>query len=441
MQRALVAKNFASTISPISREAMSRAGHPFRWRSIALPAVLPNLLFSIGEGAIVPIIPIVAGNLGASLAIAGLVAGVLTIGELFGNIPSGWLIARIGERAAMIGASSLAIVGLVICVIAPNPAALGFGILLVGLASAVFALARHAFLTSYVPLQYRARAMSTLGGTHRAGYFVGPFITAAVIQFTGGASSAFWIHIAACLGTATILITMPDPSQTFGAVRTVRLEGRRMREGEALVARESSGLFQTISTNRDVLLRLGIGAALMGALRAGRAVMLPLWALSIGVSETNTAVIIGVAGAVDFGLFYAGGAIMDRFGRLWAALPSMIGLGLGHVLLAFTHDLPDNVSWFVGATMLLSFANGIGSGIVMTLGADLADRRNPAPFLGAWRFTGSIGSAASPLIIAGVTGIASLSVAAGAVGVLGLVGAAVLARYVPRYGPLRNRES
>jgi len=414
---------------------MSTAEQPFNWRSIVLPALLPTVLFSIGEGAIIPIIPIVADNLGATLAIAGLVAGVLTIGELLGNIPSGWLIARIGERPAMIGASATSIVGLVICLIAPNPVALGFGVLLIGLATAVFALARHAFLTSFVPLAYRARALSTLGGSFRLGYFVGPFVTALVIQLTGIAAFAFWIHIVACLGAAVILITLPDPTKTFGAVTTVRLAGRRMREGEALAEKESSGLFRTLYQNRAVLTRLGLGAALIGALRASRQVILPLWAVSIGVSETNTAIIIGIAGAVDFALFYTGGQIMDRFGRLWTALPSMIGLGLGHLVLAFTHDVPANVEWFVGAAMLLSLANGIGSGILMTLGADLADRRNPAPFLGAWRFTGNLGGAAAPLVISAVTALASLAVAAGVLGVLGLLGAGVIARYLPRYSP------
>ncbi|MDJ0334581.1 MFS transporter [Salinibacterium sp. G-O1] len=418
---------------------MSTIEPPFRWRSIALPALLPTLLFSIGEGAIIPIIPIAANNLGATLAIAGLVAGILTIGELFGNIPSGWLIARVGERPAMIGASVLSVIGLVICVIAPNPVALGFGVLLVGVATAVFALARHAFMTSFVPIAYRARALATLGGTFRLGYFIGPFLSAIIIHLTGTASSAFWIHLFFCVATAVILITLPDPTATFGAVRTVRLAGRNMREGEALVELESAGLFQTIYRKRAVLTRLGVGAALIGALRASRQVVLPLWAVSIGISEPNTAVIIGIAGAVDFALFYASGQIMDRFGRLWSALPSMIGLGLGHLALAFTHDLSSNVSWFIGVAMFLSLANGIGSGILMTLGADLADKDNPAPFLGAWRFTGNLGGAAAPLIVAGITAVASLSFAAATLGVLGLLGAGVIARYLPRFSPHAGR--
>lgn len=414
---------------------MSTAEQPFRWRTIVLPALLPTLLFSIGEGAILPMIPRVAEGLGATLAIAGLVAAVLMIGELVGNIPSGWLVARIGERPAMIGGALTAMVGAVICLIAPNTIALAFGLLLVGLAAAVFSLARHAFLTSFVPLSHRARALSTLGGTFRLGFLVGPFITAALIELTGMAAYSFWILITACALAVIVLVTLPDPTTTFGAVSTVRLEGRRMREGEALAAKESSGLWRTLVTKRGVLARLGLGAALMGALRSSRQVILPLWAVSIGVSETSTAIIIGIAGGIDFALFYTGGYIMDRFGRLAAALPAMLGLAAGHFVLAVTHDLPSNVEWFVVAAVVLALANGPGSGILMTLGSDLADKRNPAPFLGAWRFTGGLGGAAAPVLIAAITAASAIAPAAAVMGVLGIIGAGIFTRYVPRYVP------
>ena len=414
---------------------MTPVDQPFQWRSIALPALLPTLLFSTGEGAIIPIIPIAADSLGATLAIAGLVAGLLTIGELLGNIPSGWLVARIGERPAMIGATGLAIIGLFACLFAPNPVVLGAGVLLVGLATAAFGLARHAFMTSFVPLEYRARSLSTLGGIFRLGYFVGPFISAAIIHLTGTAASAFWIHIVMCLGSGIILLVLPDPTASFPSRRTAGTAPEETRAEEVQAQKNASGLFQTIYHRRAVLVRLGSGAALIGALRASRQVILPLWALSIGVSDTNTAIIIGIAGGVDFALFYTSGQIMDRFGRLWSALPSMVGLGLGHLVLAFTHDLDAAVPWFIAAAMLLALANGLGSGILMTLGADLADRNNPAPFLGAWRFTSTLGAAAAPLTIAGITAIASISLAAGVLGIVGFVGAGLLWRYVPRYVP------
>ncbi|PJJ72814.1 putative MFS family arabinose efflux permease [Diaminobutyricimonas aerilata] len=394
---------------------------PFRWRSVAVPVFAPALLFSIGEGAIIPAIPLVADDLGATLAIAGLVAAALTVGELLGNVPSGWLVSRIGERPTMIGAAVLSLAGLAVCVMATAPWMLGIGVLLIGLSAAAYALARHAFLTVTVPLAYRARALSTLGGVYRGGVFIGPFIAAAVIGWAGSAQSAFWIHVVACLATIALLLALPDP-------------GRRTEAG---AARTTAGLFRTLRRRRDVLARLGAGAALVGAMRASRQVILPLWAVNLGLDGATTALIIGVAGGVDFALFYVSGHIMDRFGRLWSALPSMIGLGVGHLVLAFTHDVPDAVTWFIVAAIVMSVANGIGSGILMTLGADLADPGDPAPFLGAWRFTGGLGGASAPIVVAAVTGLGSIAVAAGVMGVLGFAGAAILARYVPRYSPHR----
>jgi hypothetical protein len=85
--------------------------------------------------------------------------------------------------------------------------------------------------------------------------------------------------------------------------------------------------------------------------------------------------------------------------------------------------------------MFLSVANGVGSGILMTFGADLAPRHDPAPFLGAYRFTGDTGNALAPLAVSALTGAVSIAFAAGVLGVVGLLGAALLARWVPRYLP------
>jgi len=408
---------------------------PFRFRSIALPAILPTLAFSIGEGAIIPIIPIVAHNLGAELAIAGLVAAMITVGHLVGDIPSGWVISRIGERAAMIYAALLSIVSLSVAMLSANAWVLGFAVFLIGLSTAVFGLARHAFMTSFVPHRYRARALSTLGGTFRLGYFIGPFIAAVVIHLTGSTVAAFWIHVAGCTIAAALLVFLKDPEATFRR-RTLSADS-----SDGAAPTPSDGLAQTLIRYRAVLLRLGTGAAIIGALRASRQVILPLWAVSIGVPDASTALIIGIAGGLDFALFYTTGQIMDRWGRMWTALPSMIGLGLGHLALAFTHDLPAATTWFIVLAMVLAIANGFGTGLLMTLGADLADPRNPAPFLGAFRFTSDVGSAAAPLTISALTALISLSFASGVMGILGLVGAGFLVRYLPRFAPHTRTES
>ena len=61
----------------------------------------PTVLFALGEGAVIPLIPIIAAQLGADVATAALVASALVVGQLCGNIPAGWAVARIGERLTM----------------------------------------------------------------------------------------------------------------------------------------------------------------------------------------------------------------------------------------------------------------------------------------------------------------------------------------------------
>ena len=420
---------------------MTDATPPFSWRSIILPAFLPTLLFSIGEGALIPVIPVVATDRGASLALAGLIAAMLMVGELAGDLPAGWLVARIGERNAMIGAAMLAVIGVLIALASPTPAALGIGVFLLGLATAVFGLARHAFLTSYVPVRIRARALSTLAGVFRAGWAVGPFVAAAIIAWTGSSEPVFWVLVASCFAVVVVLLLLPDPERVFGAARLARETSARGTEaltaGEAEADASSHGVFRAIVTHRGVLARVGSGVGVLSAIRASRTVILPLWAVSIGMPAEVAAIVIGVSAAIDFALFYVSGQIMDRFGRLWGAIPGLIGLATGHLVLALTHDLPDADLWFTVVAVLFGVANGITSGVILTLGADLAPKANPAPFLGAYRTIADAGAAAAPLVVAAVTSIVSIAAASATMGVVGLIGAGLLARFVPRYVPRR----
>jgi MFS family permease len=418
---------------------MSTGPDTFDLRAVALSAFLPATLFAIGEGAIIPIVPIAAHSLGASLAFAGFVAALILVGELLGDVPSGWVVAAIGERTAMIGAALVSVVGLLVAAAAPNAGLLALGVFLVGISTAVFALARHAYMTSAVPVAFRARALSTLGGVFRFGYFVGPFLAAGATHLTGSTQSVFWIDIVCCLAAAAVLVVLRDPVDGSRGLRIRRRPSRREEPGEEFVRAEATGLVTTLRTHHRVLTRLGAGAAIIGAMRAGRQVLLPLWAVSVGMGDSTAALVIGIAGAIDFALFYSSGQIMDRWGRLASALPCLLGLSVCSFLLAWSDHLDTRVTWFVVVAMLMSLANGVGSGILMTLGADLAPKGHPAPFLGAWRFTGDLGSAVAPLVISGVTAVVSIAAASTVLGVVGLVGAGLVLRYVPRYLPRQLR--
>ena len=68
----------------------------------------------------------------------------------------------------------------------------------------------------------------------------------------------------------------------------------------------------------------------------------------------------------------------------------------------------------------------------MNTSADLADPRNPAPFLGAWRLTTDAGGAVAPLLISLLISVASISWAAVGLVATCALGAGMLLRWLPR---------
>ena len=413
----------------------------------------PTAIYSLGQGAILPLLPIVARDFGADLATAALVAAMLVVGQLCGNLPAGWLVARVGERYTMVVASGVSLLGVAGMLLSRHLGVLMVSVFVMGLSAAAFGLARHSFMTTRVPVAFRARALSLLGGSFRLGAFVGPFIAAALLWIFGDEHSSIWFFGASLVVVALLVAFGPDPEErAIAAERAARAERARNAAdqaeafepedtGEAVTGsiptQARMGIVGTIRANRGVLSRLGLAAASLSFVRASRPAILPLWGLSIGLDSSTIALIVGIAGALEFALFYASGQVMDRFGRLWAAVPALVLMGGAMIALAFTHEAGEAAMWFGVFASVIGVGNGLSSGILLTLGADVAPKQSPAAFLGAWRTITDAGGALSPLVVSGLTAVASLSIAAGAIGAVGLLGALAFVRWVPRYVPRR----
>ncbi|GAA1936493.1 MFS transporter [Microbacterium aoyamense] len=392
----------------------------------------PTVLFALGEGAVIPLIPVIAAELGADLATAALVAAALVIGQLCGNIPGGWAVARIGERLTMTFAGILALGGVVALAFAPSLGVFALSIFLIGFCAAAFALARHSFMTTRVPYAFRARALSVLGGTWRLGMFIGPFVAAALLAIFGDEHAAIWFFGACIVATVLLVLLGPDPEKQVAPADPTMSEDTGEAVTGSIPTVERVGVFRTMWRYRRVLSTLGLAAASLAAVRSARQVVLPLWGVSIGLDAQTIALVVGVSGAIDFALFYASGQVMDRFGRLWAALPAMVLMGAGFLALSFTHDLAQSAMWFALFAAVLGVGNGLSSGILLTLGADAAPKADPAPFLGSWRTLTDGGGATAPLLVSAIAAASTLAVATGAMGVVAFLGAALFAVFVPR---------
>ncbi|GIG69527.1 MFS transporter [Phytomonospora endophytica] len=387
---------------------------PVTLRALAAPVFLPSLLFGIGQGAIAPVVVVSARDLGASIAVAGLIAALAGFGNIIADVPAGALAARLGERRTMIAATVALAGALVMCALAPSLWLLGVGITLTGFARAAWGLARHTYVTEAVPYELRARALSTLGGTQRIGMFIGPFVGAAAMTWAG-TEGAYWVHLVTAVAAVGVLLAVPSPP---GADEADRPKSKAEHGGTLKVLREHFPTFRT----------LGVGAMLVGALRSVRPVVIPLWAEYLGLDPAATSIVFGLASAIDMAMFYPAGKIMDRYGRVWVAVPCMLVMAVSLFLLPLTH----NAGTLLAVAMLMGFGNGIGSGIIMTLGADASPDVGRANFLGGWRLCSDLGNAGGPLLVSGIAAVATLGPAILAMGVVGMAGAGALAKWIPR---------
>lgn len=382
-------------------------------RRIAVPAFGPSLLFGIGEGAILPAVALSARELGASVPTAALVVTLIAVGSLAGTLPASLITMRHGERSAIVAAAIGGAVAMALCALTGSLAAFAVGAFVVGIAQAVFNLARQSYLTEAISIEYRARAMSMLGGTMRVGMFVGPFLAAAAIH-AFGLAAAYAVGVVALLLAALVGARLPDlETPSTPAEGTVAPTWRS-------ILREHRGVFATV----------GIGVLLLAGVRAARQAVIPLWADHLMLDASVAALIYGLAGGVEMLVFYPAGHLMDRRGRRAVAVPSLLIMGVA--LLAT--PLTTGAGTLLLAAAAIGFGNGISSGLVMTLGADHAPRGGRAHFLGVWRLLAELGASCGPALLSLLTSVLSLGAGIAAIGLIAFAAAAQLAWWIPRSG-------
>ncbi|UGT43124.1 MFS transporter [Nocardia yamanashiensis] len=387
---------------------------PISLRPLLFTVYVPATAYGVGMGAAAPVMTLTALDLGASPAVAGFTVALVGLGQVLGDIPAGQVVARLGERLSIIAASTAGVLGVLLCLLAPNVPVLCAGLVIAGLSNAIWGLARMSYLAEVVPFEQRARAMALFGGAMRLGFFLGPFLGAAAI-LGAGPRGGFLVQAVAIALAGYLMARLPDPE-------TAASQGDRA---------PAASLLAIGRTHYGLLFTLGAGSLLMGAARSSREVVLPLWADHLGASAATASLVYGIGAGLDVLCAYPAGLLMDRYGRRFIAVPSLAILAVGFWLVPLTHA-PLTLTF---AAVILGIGNGIGNGVIMTIGADVAPAATRAEFLAAWRLTHDGGSFAGPLLISGLALAAPLTLAVAVVGGLAALGATAMARYIPVYIP------
>jgi len=381
---------------------------------LVVPLYLPAILFSIAEGLLIPTLPLYAGELGFSYGMIGLVLAGESLGMLLADLPSGLMLRRLGGKNAMVLGFCLMTFSTFALFWARSVPVFLICRLLAGVGVSLYNVSRLAYIADEVPLINRGRVNAAFGGLKRIGAFIGP-VVGGTIATIYGLQAPFLVFVGVCLVAMVVVAgylasssadKAPDNSPVVGA----------------------ANLATMVKSHSQILATAGLGNFFVLMIRTAPTVIVPLYGANVlGLDVRSIGLILGFSAAIDMLLFYPAGYVMDHFGRKHAIISSMLVFAVGLAIIPLTRDF-----WGLLFTeILIGFGNGLGSGTMLTLGADFSSRESRGEFLGLWLFIGNMGAATGPLIVGTVATIFILEASAWVFSGSSVLAALVFAILVP----------
>ncbi|AMS05780.1 MFS transporter [Acidipropionibacterium acidipropionici] len=201
---------------------------------LALPIYVPSIIWATSYGALTAVMVLAALKVGFSPTFASLVAG---LSGLVGVLTGPWIgrqTSRFGDRSAFMAGTVSAVGSLLLALVA-----LGFpgrlwaqglyllAMLILSVSNNIWSLARQSYIAESVPMRWRARALSMMGGMQRMGQVIGPAVGSVAIAWWSYPGS-FWAQIVLAVVAMGFVVafTLPTPTQL---AETSESGGRRRR--------------------------------------------------------------------------------------------------------------------------------------------------------------------------------------------------------------------
>lgn len=380
---------------------------------LLLPIYVPTLLVALDNAMIATVLPLYARSLDFSYGLVGVILAGEAIGMLVTDLPAGALLRRIDRKYVMIGGALTVALSSGLLVFARAAWLLLILRVLAGMAAGLFNVSRHAYLVEAAAITGRGRAISMFGGVNRVGTFAGPLLAGTVAARFGLTAPFLLCVVFGVLAAAVVLLCARQQDVLDAPTEAHQPATQR--------------LVQVAYENRQLLATAGIAQLCGQGIRMGRKVVIPLVASSLGLNVQAIGVILSLSAFVDMSLFYPAGWLMDTLGRKYAIVPCFLIQSIGMLLV----PLAGGFWGLLAATCVIGFGNGLGSGTMMTLGADLAPKHALGEFLGVWRLIGDGGGLISPLLIGVIADVLTLGAGTVVIALVGLAGTGLFAFRVP----------
>ena len=400
---------------PVSEQELAVRGNKRSGiRPLVLAFYLPAMMITLGSGLLVPILPLYASSFEISYGLIGLILAGEGLGTLIADVPTGMLQRRFGNKQVMMMGMGFTTVSVALLFVTQSIWLVFLLRLTAGFGRAMYTVSAHVYVTNNIEIGQRGKAISMYGGTHRLGGFVGPAIGGIVASLIGLRFGFLCCGLFSVIGLLCV------------AVFTRNRKGLEPRS--AGNQEQPLHVVSVLQSNYRILASAGTAHVFAQMIRAGRTVVIPIFAADIlGLGVEQIGLIVSISVAVDFSLFLVAGWLMDHFGRKFAIVPCFAIQAVGMALIPLTASFGG----LLFAAIVIGFGNGLGAGSMMTLGSDLSPIESRGEFLGVWRLIGDFGHTGAPLVVGAVADILVLSSAVWVIALSGVAAASIFMLFVP----------
>jgi MFS transporter, DHA1 family, tetracycline resistance protein len=343
----------------------------------------------LGFGLVVPFLPGVARNLGASDLLATLVAASFSLMQFLFIPLWGRLSDRVGRRPVLLWSIAASVVGMALLGFARTLPLLFLARIWSGIATANIAVAQ-AYIADVTTPETRARGMGIIGIGFGLGFIFGPALGGQLGQYEvmgqAGTLAAFFAAGLSTINFGLAYFTLPEslPAERRGQATT----RRRVLDVRAI---------------REVARRPGMAVALVISFLvilwfSGLEVTFRLFTEdAFGMSMAGTGYLFAFVGVVAV---LVQGGLIHRLTRRWGELnlirAGLLLLGLGFALDAIS---PDIGSWFLYcASALIAVGNGLYNPSLSSYSSRQASADTQGLTLGVLQSMSALARAVGPLV-------------------------------------------
>jgi MFS family permease len=372
----------------------------------------------LGFGAIVAVLALYASSFGVGQSAIGVAIAVYGLARFLVAMPAGQLADRAGRRGVLALGGLVTAAGNLLCAYAPTYALFIGGRFVAGAGASLVLIGGTIVLADITTPANRGRTMAIYQGVFLFAVGVGP-VPGGLLAERFGLAAPFLVYTIAGAAAAVVAwLAIPETRAGHAS-------------GAAIAAAElpAFGTQMRLLTGRIGFV-LATLVSFMGAVARTGALfnVIPVLARDrLGLSADRIGVGLAVASLVGLALIYPSGVLVDRFGRKLLIVPATLMSAAS--MLVFI--VAPSYGWFLTACVVWSLATGVSGAAPAAYAADVAPPGMNAAAMSAFRMLSDAGYVLGPIGLGLVADLFGADVALATAAVLLAAAAFLFARYAP----------